>query len=87
MFNIQLRVLYIQWLTINKTILTIKIPTLSFESVINFEIVQSGLHDIYIYIYIFLTEYHFEIGVQFFLKFQNCQFSSQFRKIASTNHT
>lgn len=53
MFNIQLRVLYIQWLTINKTILTIKIPTLSFESVINFEIVQSGLHEIYIYIYIF----------------------------------
>lgn len=51
MFNIQLRVLYIQWLTINKTILTIKIPTLSFESVINFEIVQSGLHEIYIYIY------------------------------------
>lgn len=85
MFNIQLRVLYIQWLTINKTILTIKIPTLSFESVINFEIVQSGLHEIYIYI--FLTEYHFEIGVQFFLKFQNCQFSSQFQKIASTNHT
>lgn len=39
MFNIQLRVLYIQWLTINKTILTIKISTLSFESVINFEIV------------------------------------------------